>query len=77
MFHARGPAAANDRSPNDDVVRSHALSERVLAEVKDIIQTVSATDTPSGATVVFSYDFGAVCKCFDLLTNYRAYNRRD
>ena len=26
MFHARGPAAANDRSPNDDVVRGTATA---------------------------------------------------
>jgi len=24
MFHARGPAAANDRSPSDDIVRGTA-----------------------------------------------------
>ena len=26
MFHARGPAAANDRSPNNDVVRGTATA---------------------------------------------------
>ena len=42
MFHARGPAAAKDRSPSDDVVRGTA-TELDAADLRPGL-TVAATD---------------------------------
>ena len=43
MFHARGPAAAKDRSPSDDVVRGTA-TELDAADLRPGL-TVAAADT--------------------------------
>ena len=38
MFHARGPAAANDRSPSNDLVRGTAT---VLDAADDVIRSIA------------------------------------
>ena len=50
MFHARGPAAANDRSPSDDVVRGTA-TELDAADLRPGLTVAAADGKLSGANV--------------------------
>ena len=46
MFHARGPAAANDRSPNDDEVHGTATALDEV-DLKPALQVAAAVQNVS------------------------------
>ena len=65
MFHARGPAAAKDRSPSDDVVRGTA-TELDAADLRPGL-TVAAADG-----VIRSGRYGQTDGRTEFLYQYRA-----
>jgi len=66
LFHARGPAAANDRSPSDDVVRGTA-TELDAADLRPGLTVAAADGKLSGANG--GYVQGEKCPTFTLASH--------